>query len=252
MSLSSPSDAMKIKAVVSDVYTTLIDIKTDEDNKGPYRTLASYLKYYGVYLSADELKWFFFEKKALQKKRSKETYPEVDYRLIWGDILRENQYAGADAAAIVPDVVKLHRALTVEKIKLYRGVFEALADLKGGGKYKLGIVSDSQVDHSIPELRMLGINGFFDAVVVSSEFGFRKPDVRLFAECLKRLGVSPQESVYIGNDTFRDIKGARDAGMVTILIMTKHGNKNESVATPDFTIEHIDELNEVLKKLEKK
>jgi len=197
------------------------------------------------------LKWFFFEKKALQKKRSKETYPEVDYRLIWGDILRENQYAGADMAAIVPEVVKLHRSLTVEKIKLYRGVFEALAGLKGGSSYRLGIVSDAQVDHAYPELRMLGIFGFFDAIVVSSEFGFRKPDVRLFSGCLSRLGVKPGEAVYIGNDTFRDIKGARDAGMATVLIMTRHGTKEESIATPDFTIEHLGEINEVLKRLEK-
>jgi putative hydrolase of the HAD superfamily len=243
---------MKIKAVVSDIYTTLIDIRTNEDDKDPYRRLASYLKYQGVYLSADEIKWFFFEKKTVQKKRSKETYPEVDYRRIWGDILRENQYSGADLATIVPEVVKLHRALTVEKIKLYRGVFETLAGLKGGNSYKLGIVSDSQVDHAYPELRMLGIFGFFDAVIVSSEYGFRKPDVRLFAECLSRLGASPRESVYIGNDTFRDIKGARDAGMATVLIMTKHGNKDENVAKPDFTIEHIDEISEVLRKLEKR
>ncbi len=243
---------MRIKAVVSDIYTTLIDIRTDEDDKDPYRRLASYLKYQGVYLSADELKWFFFEKKALQKKQSKEIYPEVDYRRIWSDILRENQYTGADVAAIVPEVVKLHRALTVEKIKLYRGVFEALAGLKGGSSYRLGIVSDSQVDHAYPELRMLGIFGFFDAIIVSSEFGFRKPDVRLFAGCLSRLGVKPDEAVYIGNDTFRDIKGARDAGMATVLIMTEHGTKNESIAAPDFTIERLDEINEVLRKLEKK
>lgn len=243
---------MKIKAVVSDIYTTLIDIRTNEDDKDPYRRLASYLKYQGVYLSADEIKWFFFEKKAVQKKRSKETYPEVDYRRMWGDILRENQYSGVDLAAIVPEVVKLHRALTVEKIKLYRGVFETLAGLKGGNSYKLGIVSDSQVDHAYPELRMLGIFGFFDAIVVSSEFGYRKPDIRLFAECLGRLGVKPDQAVYIGNDTFRDIKGARDAGMATVLIMTKHGNKDENVAKPDFTLEHIDEIGEVLRKLEKR
>lgn len=247
---SSPSDAMRIKAVVSDIYTTLIDIKTDEDNKDSYRRLASYLKYQGVYLSADEIKWFFFEKKALQKKQSKETYPEVDYRRIWGDILQENQYSGSDVAAIVGDVVKLHRALTVEKIKLYRGVFETLVGLKSS--YKLGIVSDSQVDHSYPELRMLGVFGFFDTIVVSSEFGFRKPDIRLFNECVGRLGVKPKDAVYIGNDTFRDIRGARDAGMATVLIMTEHGNKDGNVAAPDFKIDHIDEMGEVLKKLEKK
>ncbi len=245
---------MAIKAVVSDIYTTLIDIKTDEDDKDIYRRLASYLKYQGVYLSADELKWFFFEKKAQQKKTSKEAYPEVDYRRIWYDILRENQYAYSgpdiDRSTIVPDIAKLHRALTVEKIKLYRGVYETLAGLKP--RYRLGIVSDSQVDHAYPELKMLGIHGFFDAIVVSAEFGFRKPDVRLFDECLRRLGVAAGESVYVGNDTARDIKGAKDAGMASVLVMTKYGKKDKEVAAPDYTIERIDEINRVLEELDRK
>lgn len=245
---------MNIKAVVSDIYTTLIDIKTDEDEKDPYRRLASYLKYQGVYLSADELKWFFFEKKALQKKYSKEPYPEIDYRRIWYDILRENQYAYSgpdiDKSTIIPDITKLHRSLTVEKIKLYRGVYETLAGLKP--RYKLGIVSDSQVDHAYPELKMFGIHGFFEAIIVSAEFGFRKPDVRLFNECLRRLKVKPDESVYIGNDTSRDIKGAKDAGMVSVLIMTNYGKKSKDVAAPDYIIERIDDINRVLKELEKR
>ncbi len=245
---------MAIKAVVSDIYTTLIDIRTDEDDKSPYRRLASYLKYQGVYLSADELKWFFFEKKALQKKQSKEAYPEVDYRRIWYDILGENQYAYSgpdiDNSTIVQDISRLHRALTVEKIKLYRGVYETLAGLKP--RYRLGIVSDSQVDHAYPELKMLGIYGFFEAVVISAEFGYRKPDVRLFGECLQRLGVKPDESVYIGNDTFRDIKGAKDAGMGSVLIMTRHGKKERDVAAPEFTIDRIDQINDVLRELDKR
>jgi putative hydrolase of the HAD superfamily len=243
-----------IKAIISDIYTTLIDIKTDEDVSDAYRRLAAYLKYQGVYLSANELKWFFFEKKSLLKKYSKEAYPETDYRRVWYEILRENQYAYSgpdiDKSTIVPDIVKLHRALTVEKIKLYRGVYETLAGLKP--RYKLGIVSDSQVDHAYPELKMLGIEGFFESIIVSAEFGFRKPDVRLFNECLRRLGVKPQESVYIGNDTFRDVKGAKDAGMVGVLIMTEHGKKDKSIAAPDFTIEHIDEIERVLKELVKR
>ncbi|AFC99901.1 haloacid dehalogenase superfamily, subfamily IA [Methanocella conradii HZ254] len=245
---------MKIKAVISDIYTTLIDVRTDEEDKDVYRRLASYLKYHGVYLSADELKWFFFEKKALQKKQSKEPYPEADYRRLWYDILRENQYAYSgpdiDKSSIVPDIAKLHRALTVERIRLYRGVYETLAGLKP--RYRLGIVSDSQVDHAYPELRMLGIHDFFDAIVVSAEFGFRKPDVRLFSECLRRLGARPEESVYVGNDTMRDIKGAKDAGMVGVLIMTKHGKKDRDIVAPDFTIEYIGQLNEVLGELEKR
>ena len=80
----------------------------------------------------------------------------------------------------------------------------------------------------------------------------RPGQVAFFAECLRRLEVKPEEAVYIGNDTFRDIKGAKDAGMTGILIMTKYGKKDPEVAAPDFTIGHIDEIKDVLKELKKR
>jgi putative hydrolase of the HAD superfamily len=240
-----------IKAVVSDIYTTLIDIKTKEDDLDVYEHLAAYLKYQGIYLSAEELRWFFFEKKALQKKYSQEPYPENDYRRLWYEILYENQYAytGPDinASTIVGDIARLQRSLAVRKMKLFRGVYAALSELRK--QYKLGIVSDAQVDHAYPELKMLGIHSFFDTIIVSAEFGYRKPDVRLFNECLRRLGVSPDEAIYVGNDTLRDVRGANEAGLKSVLIMTRYGSKDTSVARPHYTISRMDELFKVLEDL---
>jgi len=240
-----------IKAVLSDIYTTLIDIKTREDDLDLYERLAAYLKYQGIYLSPEELQWFFFEKKSLQKKYSHEPYPENDYRRIWYEILYENQYAytGPDinTSTIVSDIVRMQRSLAVKKIKLFSGVYMTLSELRN--RYKLGIVSDAQVDHAYPELKMLGIHSFFDAIIVSAEFGYRKPDVRLFNECLRRLDVSPSEAIYIGNDTGRDVRGANDAGLKSVLIMTRYGSKDTSVARPHYTISRMDELFPVLEEL---
>jgi putative hydrolase of the HAD superfamily len=242
---------MGIKAVISDIYTTLIDIKTKEDDLDVYERLASYLKYQGIYLSAEELRWFFFEKKAQQKKYSHEPFPENDYRRLWYEILYENQYAytGPDinTSTIVADIIRLQRSLAVRKMKLFSGVYAAFNELRS--HYRLGIVSDAQVDHAYPELKMLGIYTFFDAVIVSAEFGYRKPDVRLFSECLRRLGVSPAEALYIGNDTVRDVRGANDAGMTSVLIMTRYGSKDTALARPHYTISRMDELFKVLEEL---
>ena len=242
---------MGIKAVVSDIYTTLIDIKTKEDDIYVYDRLAAYLKYQGIYLSTDELRWFFYEKKGQQKKYNKEQYPEHDYRRIWYEILYENQYAytGPDinSSTIVSDLVKLQRSLAARKVKLYSGVYQTLSLLKD--RYLLGIVSDAQQDHAYPELRMLGIHGFFRSIIVSAEFGYRKPDVRLFNECLRRLGVKPSEALYIGNDTTRDVKGAKDSGMKSVLLMTEYGNKDVTIAKPDFVINRVDELFRILEEL---
>ena len=73
--------------------------------------------------------------------------------------------------------------------------------------------------------------------------------MRLFAECLRRLGVKPSEAIYLGNDTHRDIKGANDAGMKSVLVMTEYGNKDTAVAKPDYVIHNFGELFGILEGL---
>jgi putative hydrolase of the HAD superfamily len=55
----------------------------------------------------------------------------------------------------------------------------------------------------------------FDALVVSAEEGLMKPDVRLYQIAVERLGVAPQEAVFI-DDFERNIVGARQAGLHAI------------------------------------
>jgi putative hydrolase of the HAD superfamily len=66
---------------------------------------------------------------------------------------------------------------------------------------------------------------------------------------MRRLGVKPSEAIYLGNDTLRDIKGANDSGMKSILVMTQYGNKDTSLAKPDYVINRIDELYKILEEL---
>src|SRR5665647_3227694 len=48
-------------------------------------------------------------------------------------------------------------------------------------------------------LRKVGINEFFNAVIVSEEVGWRKPSCRIFQDALNRLQVKASEAVYIGD-----------------------------------------------------
>lgn len=57
---------------------------------------------------------------------------------------------------------------------------------------------------------------YFDAVVVSGEIGFAKPEVEAYEITADRLHVGPQECVFV-DDRERYIEGAREAGMQTIL-----------------------------------
>jgi FMN phosphatase YigB (HAD superfamily) len=67
-------------------------------------------------------------------------------------------------------------------------------------------------------LRKLDIAQFFNAILVSEEVGWRKPNRKIFEEALKRLKLSASETVYIGDSPLEDIAGAKSVGMKTIFV----------------------------------
>ncbi len=94
-------------------------------------------------------------------------------------------------------------------------------------------------------LRKLGINQFFNAVLVSEEVGWRKPHMKIFEKTLRRLGLQREEVVYVGDSPLEDIKGAKDVGMKTIFIPSQFysiENLYESKQQPDFIVNDVCEL----------
>jgi len=69
--------------------------------------------------------------------------------------------------------------------------------------------------------RILGDNGltpYFDAVVVSSEVGWRKPHPAIFERAFAALSVRPSEALHVGDSKGDDIDGAAAAGVRAVLI----------------------------------
>ena len=95
-------------------------------------------------------------------------------------------------------------------------VAESLSRLRNQGLV-LGVVSNS--DGRVEEaLEAAGLRSFFDVVVESALIGVEKPDPRIFQAALQRLGVAPEEAVYVGDLYSVDILGARAAGMDAVLL----------------------------------
>jgi 2-haloacid dehalogenase len=57
------------------------------------------------------------------------------------------------------------------------------------------------------------ITPYFKAIVISEEVGVAKPDPRIFAPALAKIGVSPGEVLYVGDSVSSDMAAARNAGM---------------------------------------
>ena len=113
-------------------------------------------------------------------------------------------------------------------------------------EYKLGLISNFTYAPVIyVGIRKLGINHFFNAILVSEEVGWRKPNTKIFKETLRRLGATAKETVYVGDSPLEDIKGAKAVGMKTVFIPSQFyslENLHENQQKPDMNVKDTKEL----------
>ena len=79
---------------------------------------------------------------------------------------------------------------------------------------RLGLLSNSVGDAAVYDLALR--DELFDAWVISSEVGLRKPDPAIYALAAERLGLAPAACVYV-DDIGGNLKPARALGMATVL-----------------------------------
>mgnify|MGYP001851532226 CR=1 FL=1 len=82
-------------------------------------------------------------------------------------------------------------------------------------RYRLAVLTDELYDIQVEKVKRLGLAGYFTEIISSEQAGVTKPDKRLFEYALKRLGVSADEAMMIGDNPSADIRGARSVGMRT-------------------------------------
>jgi len=214
---------LSLKAILFDFYGTLINVRTDEHDMQSWYVVASFLHYQGVKVSAYELHNMYFECVQENLNRSTEPYPDVNVINIFRDILARLAVEPSQRLAWI--IAQLLRSLTIKEFSLYPETLQVLTSLTR--KFRLGMVSDSQDAYIIPELRMANLDGFFEIAAISSQYGYRKPDPRLFQQALKGLGLSTTDDVlYVGDDWERDIAGAANAGIQSVWIQRDKSQKH--------------------------
>ena len=112
-------------------------------------------------------------------------------------------------------------------------------------------MSDAQTAYAIPELRFVGVNEYFEPIVISGDYGYLKPDPRLFLTALDALHVRPDQAVFIGNDRYRDVFGAQQVRMKTILFCPNGCPGRAGDAEPNYIIRDFAELPRALEYFEK-
>jgi putative hydrolase of the HAD superfamily len=93
-------------------------------------------------------------------------------------------------------------------------VLQLLGTLNDMG-LKTAIVSNCSAEE-VSVIRESGLSQYFDEIVLSYEVHMKKPDVCIYEEAAKRLGVSADECIFIGDGGSNELEGACDAGMTAI------------------------------------
>jgi 2-haloalkanoic acid dehalogenase type II len=111
-------------------------------------------------------------------------------------------------------------------------------------RWQTAILSNADDDFLHPNVARLGLR--FAAVVSSEAARCYKPQPDLFREMLRRLGVSPQEAVYVGDRQFEDVAGASQVGMRAVWVNRLAAPLDPALPAPDYQVGNLLELPRLL------
>lgn len=113
--------------------------------------------------------------------------------------------------------------------------------------YKLGIISNLIGENEVPDwLEEDGLDQYFDAVILSSVCGLRKPGFEIYQIAAREMGVELSECVSVADNVKRDIPGAKRAGVGCNIIFSspekKHPVEYTEENRPDAVVEDFREI----------
>ena len=152
---------------------------------------------------------------------------KIDYKILSAGIVA---YRRAREAALIP----------------YPHVYPTLNKLLKIG-IKMGILSDAPTKEAWLRLAYLNFHHIVDAVITYEDTGKRKPAPEPFIAILKKLDVTPEESLLVGDWVERDILGAKNVGMKTAF--AKYGDTFDTKKhDADYELNDISELIGIIEK----
>jgi putative hydrolase of the HAD superfamily len=152
--------------------------------------------------------------------------------------------------ALVDEATHRFKALHLELSTLRDGVIELLDNLKTRG-IKLGVLTNSFAGHARILLTNLELMHYFSSIVDSSDVNAFKPMKAPFERVLHDLDTEVSKAIYVGDEYYADMVGAKSVGMTTVWINTRERSLEDQATkygfftTPDFVLNSITEFGEL-------
>jgi len=196
-------------------------------------------------ISDGECLWGCFSTE-LPEQKSLAAWSEKFRRQVFDQALREQMIENYEAAEELSLLFAKRRR---KLVRLMPDALETLTRLQTG--FRLGMLTNGDPSLQKEKIEAVGIEGFFDVILISGDHNIGKPDPEIFQILLERLEVAPSEAVMVGNSLARDIVGARNAGMHAVWFEVP-GSEEHADVSPDAIIHSLAELPPLVENLRDK
>ncbi len=244
---------MTIQAVFFDVGGTIETYQYDQELRIKNTPLLrEVITRNNITLQMDDSQLAAFISKGFSdyKKWSTASLVELSPRLVWARfIFKDDQILDKLSERAAEELSFLYETRFHERY-LRPEMPEVLAKIKELD-FKIGCISNVGSRSQVPyNLKKYGIIHYFHPIVLSSEYGRRKPDPAIFHHAAHLANVPTDVCVYIGDKISRDIVGSKKAGYC-LAIQIRHDfdyDKDDNEIEPDYFIQDMTELIPILKK----
>lgn len=182
-----------------------------------------------------------YDIKSLTVRDTMEMVGEGISRLIEKALPAEKRHLKDD---VIKRFLEYYSGHLTDKSREYPHVKETLENLTG---FKKAVISNKREDLSKRLLEELGLAVYFDLIIGSDTAGERKPSAIPVLYIISKLGVSPEESIIVGDSNY-DIEAGKKAVIKTIAV-TYGYRPREFLTGADYIIDDIRELVPLLRKL---
>ena len=170
----------------------------------------------------------------------------MEYQKVFQDFLK--QVLGRVDYKILAHAIVGYRKVERGFMQSYPKSKDTLRKLEKKG-IRLAILTDAPRMRAWLRLAEIGLSDYFEVVVTYDDTKVHKPNKKTFEKILKKLNLDASEVMMVGDSLDRDIKGAKDMGMVTCF--AKYGDNGKqninSKVKADCTLKSIDGLLKIIK-----
>jgi putative hydrolase of the HAD superfamily len=227
-----------IHAVFFDLYGTLVDVQTNEQDLPPYERLAEWLADRKLKASPAALQKAYQDGSARARSALNDPDGEIDVAQVFKGVLSEIGVARPTAKQVEECALAFRRS-TRTKLAPVAGANDLLQKLRPD--YRLGLLANAQKLYIRPELEELRMFELFESMTLSSDTGYRKPSSRIFEVALQTMEVAPDEAVYVGSSPKEGVATAKQVGL-RVLYFCPAGSFETVSPEPDGKVRRLAEV----------